>query len=195
MNSVIGDTSCLQVCGRDRIMAETLSDSAMIDQIRRVSDPKNILAGGQIHPLLAQKIERLLIEAHLHGLNVSLFEGWRSMEEQQKIFNSGRGVTRARAGGSFHNYGLAADVVFLDGHGRPSWAEHHDWDLLGKIGKNLGLKWGGDFLSIKDRTHFEYHPQLGVHGVREIYSASGLSAVWDKVIANACADSNGPTNI
>jgi len=144
-------------------------------------DPKGLLKSGQLHPKLTSRVEKLLLEARDHGLNVFIFEGHRSIKKQNYLFQNGSGVTRARGGDSFHNYGLAADIVFYDQKGNPSWAEHHDWKKLGKIGKKWGLTWGGDFKKINDRTHFEYHPGLKLRDVMETYKKQGIKGVWDEI--------------
>lgn len=120
-------------------------------------DPKGILSSGKIHPDFAKKIEAFLSEAKAEGLPIFLWQGYRSPQEQDKLFNSGKGVTNARGGKSFHNYGLAVDVVFDNGKGGPSWDNQHNWQRLGELGKKFGLTWGGDFKRIKDLGHFEFH--------------------------------------
>ncbi len=142
------------------------------------SDPKGILRSGKIHPELVRRIEALIEEAHRHGLNLYVQEGFRSMEEQRRLFHSGRGVTNARPGYSFHNYGLAVDVVFRDDHNRPSWSEHNNWELLGSLGKKLGLEWGGDWKHLKDRAHFQLVPNRELPLVRELYQKGGIENVW-----------------
>jgi len=144
-------------------------------------DPKGILKSGRLHPQLITRITKVLEEAQKEGLNVFLYEGYRSIKKQDILFQSGRGVTRASGGNSFHNYGLAADIIFYDKNGNPSWAEHHDWKTLGKIGKKWGFKWGGDFSALNDRTHFEYHPDLNLADVKETYKKQGIKGVWDRI--------------
>jgi peptidoglycan L-alanyl-D-glutamate endopeptidase CwlK len=67
-------------------------------------------------------------------------------------------VTRARAGYSNHNFGVAWDIgLFKDGkylEESPLYRE------CGEIGKSLGLEWGGDWKSIQDEPHFEVRTGL-----------------------------------
>ena len=144
-------------------------------------DPKGILTSGELHPVLVDKVKGLVQKASSQGLKIRLQEGLRSFERQNELFKSGRNVTRARAGNSYHNYGLAIDIVFRDKNNQPSWSEEHDWLKLGKIGKDLGLKWGGDFKRISDKAHFEYHPELNLKMVKEAYRSGGLQNVWSKI--------------
>ena len=56
-------------------------------------------------------------------------------------------VTYVKGGGSWHNYGLAVDIVFWNrSHSGPSWdAPSKHWQSLGKAGKAAGFtRWMGD---------------------------------------------------
>lgn len=149
-------------------------------------DPKGILTNGEIHPELAKKVEILLNEAQAQGLDVFAFEGFRSIQKQNALYESGRGVTQATGGNSYHNYGLAVDIVFKDKNGNPSWDNNHDWQKLGDIGKSLGLKWGGDFKKpngqpFKDMAHFEFHPGFNMAQVKEVFAQGGRDLLWQKI--------------
>jgi len=70
-------------------------------------------------------------------------------------------VTKARGGTSEHNATLqgkpasrAFDIAFLV-DGKASWADSLPWAKAGAIGRSLGLEWGGDWTSFKDRPHFQ----------------------------------------
>lgn len=56
----------------------------------------------------------------------------------------------------------AIDIVPLSvlEENKPNWDPGHpDWKKIGAIGKSLGLRWGGDWVSHPDPSHFEYvHP-------------------------------------
>ncbi len=146
----------------------------------RDPDPHRVLGSGQLHPALEKRIERLLKNAHQRGMPVMIHKGFRSAAEQARLFESGRNVTRAKAGYSFHNYGLAVDIVFYDKNGQPSWDEGHDWEGLGRLGKELGLEWGGDWKR-RDRPHFQYPPRISMSTVRMLYKEGGLKGLWDAV--------------
>ncbi|MDD5159702.1 MAG: M15 family metallopeptidase [Sulfuricurvum sp.] len=70
----------------------------------------------------------------------------------------GNVVTNAKAGYSWHNFRLALDVVAVR-HGKPVWGTSGEdgklWAEIGRIGKECGLEWGGDFKSLKDFPHFQ----------------------------------------
>ncbi len=63
----------------------------------------------------------------------------------------------ARAGQSYHNYGLAIDVVEIS-NGAAIW--NTNWSGLSQIGKGQGFQWGGDWQR-KDKPHFEMN--FGYH--------------------------------
>jgi hypothetical protein len=77
----------------------------------------------------------------------------RSREKQQRLYDAwlARGKTglpAAPPGKSKHEQGLAFDVA-IPGGGSPE-----EWQRLGRLGKSMGLRWGGDF-SRADPVHFE----------------------------------------
>ena len=78
----------------------------------------------------------------------------------------GATATNARPGESPHNEvvgGRAAafDICFA---GLDPYAESHPWEAVGAIGKACGLVWGGDFVHLKDRPHFERPDWRDVRG-------------------------------
>ena len=69
---------------------------------------------------------------------------------------SGGKVTNAKAGQSYHNYGLAIDVVEVSPmYGYKKGYPSSRWDKIARIGKSLGLEWGGDWKSFVDKPHFQ----------------------------------------
>lgn len=80
----------------------------------------------------------------------------RSLAEQTARFVQGN--SKAKAGQSPHNYGLAVDLI----HGIWAWQiADESWRVIGHIGKEIaaqnGLKltWGGDFKNLWDPAHWE----------------------------------------
>ena len=72
------------------------------------------------------------------------------------------------------------DVVFKTKSGKWSWSDAYNWKLLGKIGKDLGFKWGGDWGW--DFAHFEWHPMFKkCSEAYDIYKVGGQDAVWKHV--------------
>ncbi len=141
---------------------------------------------GALHPQIEQIAKEHIKRAKLAGLNVAIFNGFRSFDEQNKLYAKGRTesgsvVTNARGGHSWHNYGLAYDLVFRVGN-KWSWDTKHDWKKLGKIGEQLGLSWGGGWTKFKDYPHFEYTGQWRrPREALELYLKGGLKSVWSKL--------------
>jgi peptidoglycan L-alanyl-D-glutamate endopeptidase CwlK len=97
----------------------------------------------------------------------------RTNAQQNGLYAKGRTargkvVTNARGGYSYHNYGLAIDIVLLkdkDGNGSfetASWETNVDFDGDGiadwievvNIFKSYGWAWGGDW-RFTDKPHFQ----------------------------------------
>lgn len=107
--------------------------------------------------------QRLLVVFKLmrerHGYEMVLLEGFRSAQRQAQLAARGPQVTRAGAGQSYHQYGLAADLAFLR-DGRIVISERDAWTargyaLYGDVARSVGLAWGGDWRSIRDLGHVE----------------------------------------
>jgi len=116
-----------------------------------------------LHPIVAERARRLIALAETEGIEILVTSTLRTFEEQAELFAIGRTkpgkkVTNARPGESWHNFGLAFDVVPLV-NGKAIW-DSPFWGRIGALGKQAGLLWGGDFKSFKDKPHFEFHPNL-----------------------------------
>ena len=91
----------------------------------------------------------------------------RTFAEQDAIYAEGRTKpgtikTNAKSGFSFHNYGLAIDIVLIIDGKTASWDMKGDFDGDGKsdwmeivtIFKQHGWEWGGDW-KFYDAPHFQ----------------------------------------
>jgi peptidoglycan LD-endopeptidase CwlK len=123
------------------------------------------------HPKLREDLEKIYHEANnrLGKSRLRFAYVFRSFEEQTKLFRSGKNVTKADAGQSYHNYGLAVDIVLLldkNGDGifeTASWDTKADWDKdniadwveVVKVFEKYGWEWGGSWKSFKDLPHFQ----------------------------------------
>ena len=120
-------------------------------------------------PEARTKAIQLVREANRQGLNVMFWDGWRDPAET--LHNIAKGTSKVKdAYGSKHTWGVAFDIVFKDALGLPSWPPASDprWQKLGAIGKQLGLKWGGDFRGFFDGPHFEL-PDFNMTTARNAY--------------------------
>jgi peptidoglycan L-alanyl-D-glutamate endopeptidase CwlK len=132
--------------------------------MNEVSDKISARRIKALHPRMRPLATRFLQEAKKQGINLRITAGLRTAAEQEALFQQGRTtpgakVTNARAWQSYHNYGLAIDVVPMNALNQPDW-NSREWNRIGQIGKSVGLRWGGDFKSIVDRPHFEIGPPL-----------------------------------
>lgn len=129
-----------------------------------------------LHPDLRQEAKEIYAEIcqALTGRAICRFSHTlRTNKEQDELFAIGRTkpgkiVTNAKGGQSYHNYGLAIDIVLLvdrDKNGTfevASWETNVDFDGDGKadwaevvaIFKRYGWEWGGDW-KFSDKPHFQ----------------------------------------
>lgn len=111
-----------------------------------------------LQPVIRDKVRQFINQVEKEtGIRLRVTRALSTFEEQAKLFAQGRTepgkiVTNANAGESFHNYGLAFDVVEIL-NGAANW--NTDWDKIAAIAKRFGFEWGGDFKTIKDKPHFQ----------------------------------------
>lgn len=138
-------------------------------------------------PMLGDKGLKLVQRCHEAGVRIRVdVNCLRTWVQQDALYASGRTkpgkvVTNARGGESFHNFGLAFDILLLDGSGKPTWdAQQPGWRVAGQAGVALGLLWGGNWKGFRDLPHFELRGQLTLADCRDLYPA-GLPAIWQRV--------------
>jgi len=115
----------------------------------------------KLHPILQYKIEQLIKLCEQNGLKIGIGECTRTVQEQNNLYAQGRTkpgnkVTNAKGSdyGSMHQWGVAFDFYRNDGKG--AYNESGDFfGHVGRIGKSIGLEWGGAWTSIKDKPHFQ----------------------------------------
>jgi peptidoglycan L-alanyl-D-glutamate endopeptidase CwlK len=91
-----------------------------------------------------ERVIRWYEECMAEGLKILVYCGYRSNEDQEKLYKQGRStkgnkVTNARAGQSFHNYGRAIDFVPVR-NGESSWDDTASYLKAQRIGKEFGLR-------------------------------------------------------
>lgn len=92
-----------------------------------------------LEPVTRAAVAAIIQDAKTHGMELMVFETYRSQARQQALFN--QGASKLLKVG-VHHYGLACDLVKNVG-GSPSWKG--DFSLLGVLAKSHGLIWGGDW--------------------------------------------------
>lgn len=117
-----------------------------------------------LHPNYREQIKLWYLEINKKlpkGVRLRFTHTYRSIEEQNKLYNQRPKVTNAKGGQSIHNYGLAFDIVILfdkDGNGTfetASFKVDKYWLQVAEFFKAKGFVWGGDFKSLYDAPHFE----------------------------------------
>lgn len=112
-------------------------------------------------PEAKQRVEAFINACKAEGIDLLITSTYRDLESQNALYAQGRTapgriVTNAKGGQSFHNYRCAVDVVPLI-NGKPNWdVSDPVWKKLGKLGKDSGLEWAGDWVSFKETAHFQY---------------------------------------
>ena len=96
-----------------------------------------------------------------HNIDLLVTSTYRDADSQNALYAQGRTapgkiVTNAKAGDSWHNWRCAVDVVPLV-NGKPDWdGSHPIWAEVGRLGKEAGLEWAGEWHSFKELAHFQY---------------------------------------
>ena len=135
-------------------------------------DIHNINKIKELHPKIRKEVYNLIEHINtkilLGKAKVRITDVYRSFEEQDKLYAKGRTepgnkVTDAKAGYSFHNYGLAFDFcLLLTDNNTISWDINKDFDNDKKadwlevvnVFKTSGWLWGGDW-SKPDYPHLQ----------------------------------------
>ena len=140
----------------DAAIAETKQISKEVNSAAAQLDDRTKSQLQRLQPKAAELAKQLITKTKEAGIVVKLISGLRTIEEQDALYARGRTVPGSivtTAKRSVHNTGLAFDVgIFEDNRyidGSPKYKE------VGKIGKSLGLVWGGDWRPIADEPHFE----------------------------------------
>ena len=148
----------------------------------------------KIHPQLFGRAKELIIRLKQEkGITIRAYSGFRSYAQQNELFAKGRTtaqleekgifgvagkpndrkVTKVLAGNSFHNFGLAIDVVEIK-NGKALWS-NPNWEEIGAFGESIGWEWGGRWTSFVDRPHFEFDFGLSRSQLRAFNDGSAKS--------------------
>lgn len=99
-----------------------------------------------------------------HGITIEVISGLRSWAQQSALYAQGRTkpgpiVTKARAGSSWHNYGLAIDLGLFAGGKYLDSADPKRADRiyreLGALAASMGIEWAGNWKSFPEGPHFQ----------------------------------------
>ena len=123
----------------------------------------------QLHPYLQEKIIQLKDLCKKNDIKIGISECLRTVAEQDAFYAQGRtkpGIKVTNCKGStyssMHQWGVAFDfylIMDVDGDGKTNDDSYNDATRLfakvGKLGKSIGLEWGGSWKSPVDKPHFQ----------------------------------------
>lgn len=101
-----------------------------------------------LHPTVRDSISRTVADLNAEGFPFKVFEAYRCPQRQAYLFGQGRTrpgaiVTQATPWESYHQFGLAADIVLCPS-GKWSWDASAQfvqaWDRLHEIGQKYDLE-------------------------------------------------------
>ncbi|UHQ21449.1 M15 family metallopeptidase [Lysobacter sp. 5GHs7-4] len=142
------------------VIAET--ERQQLGQVAAELIPDKIVSADRrwdaIDPAFQQRVLAIYAVMKQRGYEMALVEGYRSPARQAELSAAGK-ATRAKAGQSCHQYGLAVDSAILKA-GKLQWNMNDPWVkdgyfLYGELAEQAGLTWGGNWRSIKDYVHVE----------------------------------------
>lgn len=123
------------------LMQMLQASSKLLEQLigkKKIDKPVNDLL-----PEVKEKMERLIKICELMDMPIRVTSGFRSVEEQNKLYaqgrtTSGKIVTNAKGGQSMHNYGIAFDYCFNTGVAFPP-SQSERWNKVNRIAQLLGF--------------------------------------------------------
>ncbi len=123
-----------------------------------------------LHPKIKDEVMFLVNQANTQltkHSEIRIVQGYRTIQEQNELYAQGRTktgkkVTNAKGGQSYHNYGLAIDFALLIDDKQISWDIKKDWDgdmisdwmEVVSVFKKAGWEWGGQW-KFQDNPHFQ----------------------------------------
>ena len=144
----------------ERVVAPTLNANLPAPDIAAVdAGSEKIIA--TLLPEVRPMARALVQKAALGGIRIKVISGFRTYAEQDALYAHGRTasgniVTKAKAGYSNHNFGIAFDVGVFEGN--RYLGDSPKYRAVGVLGADLGLEWGGNWKSIVDQPHFQLRP-------------------------------------
>jgi peptidoglycan L-alanyl-D-glutamate endopeptidase CwlK len=142
-----------------------------------------------LHPSLIDEVSEIydeICKALGKGVLCRFAHTLRTNKEQDILFAKKPKVTNAKGGQSYHNYGLAIDIVLLldkdnnGTHESASWNtkldfdkdSQRDWMEVVRIFKMYGWEWGGDWKFV-DAPHFQKTFGLSIKQLQQLTNNKG----------------------
>ena len=126
----------------------------------------------ELLPQVKTKVEHFIQLCKDNNIDLLVTSTYRDFESQAALYSQGRTssgkiVTNAGPGDSYHNWRCAIDVVPLV-NGKADWdGSHPVWAEIGRLGKEAGLEWAGEWVHFKELAHFQYSGGLTIAKLKE----------------------------
>lgn len=138
-----------------------------------------------VWPPFAELVSELIDEMHHENYKVIILESYRSPVRQNQLFAKGRVrpgkiITNARGWQSWHQYGLAVDLIFDSNPCKKGIQGPYsgDFELLGRIAQDLRMEWGGRW---GDKGHVQYRGGVSIDQARSIQAREGILGLWGEL--------------
>lgn len=124
-----------------------------------------------LHPKVAAMCSAFVNACKSQGIDVLITSTLRDNESQNALYAQGRTVkgsivTNAKAGQSFHNYGLAFDFCPIV-NGKCQWNDLDLFKRCGVIAESVGLEWAGRWAGkFRESAHCQYAGGLTIQDLQ-----------------------------
>lgn len=145
-------------------------------------DNRSLTNLNTLHPKFRQSAIDAWTEAQAAmpaNVKIVVVQGLRTFAESDALYAQGRTapgpiVTKAEAGQSYHNYGLAFDFAMIT-DGKDDEQVGPNWLKVVAIMKAHGMTWGGEFPEgFHDNPHFENKLSHNWRDLQAMYKAGNF---------------------
>jgi len=137
-----------------------------------------------LHPELQKTVELFRAACKKQGLNITVTETYRTVAEQEAVYNKGNSKARGVDYQSGHQWGVAFDICQATADSK-QWYNKDFLNKCGAIGKSFGLAWGGDFRSFPDSPHFELKAYMPSNSTQTLKAKYGTPDMFIKTWSGA----------
>jgi len=105
----------------------------------------------ELDPQMQEKVRALEEYARENNIPFKIIDGYRSREKQLQLIERYKNQPGRAAGAdkSKHRFGKAIDIQ------TDNYLTEEQCRKLGEYAKSIGMRWGGDFRTVRERWHFE----------------------------------------
>ena len=124
-----------------------------------------------LHPKVKTLCEDFINACGKQGIDILITSTYRDAESQNALYAQGRTVsgkivTNAKAGQSFHNWRVAFDFCPLV-NGKPNWTDVALYTKCGEIAEQVGLEWAGRWVKFKELAHCQFTNGLSLQDFQQ----------------------------